>query len=66
MSLFVIPERLASIRAVVLAFTANKQTNKRTNEHSQLYRYVDVYNDQLYNVFSHLYDHACIALDIRA
>ena len=24
---FVIPERLASIRAVVLAFTANKQTN---------------------------------------
>ena len=33
-SFFVIPERLASIRAVVLAFTANKQTNK----HSQLYR----------------------------
>ena len=29
-SFFVIPERLASIRAVVLAFTANKQTNKRT------------------------------------
>ena len=27
---FVIPERLASIRAVVLAFTANKQTNKQT------------------------------------
>ena len=26
-SFFVIPERLASIRAVVLAFTANKQTN---------------------------------------
>ena len=25
---FVIPERLASIRSVVLAFTANKQTNK--------------------------------------
>ena len=25
-SFFVIPERLASIRAVVLAFTANKQT----------------------------------------
>ena len=24
---FVIPERLASIRSVVLAFTANKQTN---------------------------------------
>ena len=32
-SFFVIPERLESIRAVVLAFTANKQTNK----HSQLY-----------------------------
>ena len=32
-SFFVIPERLASILAVVLAFTANKQTNK----HSQLY-----------------------------
>ena len=30
---FVIPERLESIRAVVLVFTANKQTNK----HSQLY-----------------------------
>ena len=29
-SFFVIPERLASIRAVVLAFTANKQTNKQT------------------------------------
>ena len=26
-SFFVIPERLASIRAVVLAFTVNKQTN---------------------------------------
>ena len=26
-SFFVIPERLASIRTVVLAFTANKQTN---------------------------------------
>ena len=26
---FVIPERLASIRAVVLAFTMNKQTNKQ-------------------------------------
>ena len=26
-SFFIIPERLASIRAVVLAFTANKQTN---------------------------------------
>ena len=26
-SFFVIPKRLASIRAVVLAFTANKQTN---------------------------------------
>ena len=26
-SLFVIPERLASIRALVLAFTVNKQTN---------------------------------------
>ena len=25
--LFVIPERLASVRAIVLAFTANKQTN---------------------------------------
>ena len=32
-SFFVIPERLASIHAVVLEFTANKQTNK----HSQLY-----------------------------
>ena len=32
-SFFVIPERLASIRAVVLAFTVNIQTNK----HSQLY-----------------------------
>ena len=32
-SFFVIPERLASIRAVALAFPANKQTNK----HSQLY-----------------------------
>ena len=32
-SFFVIPEHLGSIRAVVLAFTANKQTNK----HSQLY-----------------------------
>ena len=32
-SFFVIPEHLASIRAVVLAFTENKQTN----EHSQLY-----------------------------
>ena len=30
---FVIPERLASNHSVVLAFTANKQTNK----HSQLY-----------------------------
>ena len=30
---FVIPEHLVSIRDVVLAFTANKQTNK----HSQLY-----------------------------
>ena len=30
---FVIPERLASICAVVLAFTANKQTN---NKHSQI------------------------------
>ena len=28
---FVIPERLASTRAVVLAFTANKQTNKQLN-----------------------------------
>ena len=32
-SFFVIPERLSSIRSVVMAFTANKQTNKR----SQLY-----------------------------
>ena len=31
-SFFVIPERLASIRAVVLAFTANKQTNQQTNK----------------------------------
>ena len=31
-SFFVIPERLASIRAVVLAFTANKQTNEQTNK----------------------------------
>ena len=31
MSFFVIPERLASIRAVALAFTENKQTNKQTN-----------------------------------
>ena len=30
---FVIPEHLGSIRAVVLAFTTNKQANK----HSQLY-----------------------------
>ena len=30
-SFFVIPERLASIRAVVLVFTANKRTNKQTN-----------------------------------
>ena len=29
-SFFVIPERLASIRAVVLAFTANKQTNTQS------------------------------------
>ena len=29
-SFFVIPERLASIRAVVLAFTVNQQTNKQT------------------------------------
>ena len=29
-SFFVIPERLASIRAVVLAFITNKQTNKQT------------------------------------
>ena len=29
-SFFVIPEHFASIRVVVLAFTANKQTNKRT------------------------------------
>ena len=36
-SFFVIPERFASIRVLVLAFTANKQTNKQTNEHSQLY-----------------------------
>ena len=27
---FVIPEHLGSMRAVVLAFTANKQTNKQT------------------------------------
>ena len=31
-SFFVIPERLASIRSVVLVFTANKQTNKQTNK----------------------------------
>ena len=36
---FVIPERLASIRSVVLVFTVNKQT-KQTNKHSQLY-YID-------------------------
>ena len=30
---FVIPEHLASVHAVVLAFTMNKQTNK----HSELY-----------------------------
>jgi len=35
-SFFVIPERLASIRSVVLAFTANK--------HSQLYIYRYVYD----------------------
>ena len=35
-SFFVIPERLALIRAVVLAFTANKQTNNQT-----LYIYID-------------------------
>ena len=39
---FVIPERLGSIRAVVLVFTANKQTNK----HSQIY--IILY--RLYNI----------------
>ncbi len=38
-SFFVIPECLASIRAIVLAFTANKQTNK----HSQIYIYNYIY-----------------------
>ena len=37
-SFCVIPERLASIRAVVLAFTANKQTNTL----NYIYRYNDV------------------------
>ena len=35
-SFFVIPERLASIRAVGLAFTANKQTNTL----NYIYRYI--------------------------
>ena len=38
-SFIVIPERLASICAVVLAFTANKQTNKRTLSIIYNYRY---------------------------
>ena len=40
-SFFVIPERLASIRAVVLAFTANKQTNKQTNTLNYIF-YIDM------------------------
>ena len=48
-SFFVIPERLASIRAVVLAFTANKQTN----EHSQLYIIID------YIIYIILYVYIC-------
>ena len=39
-SFFVIPERLASIRVVGLAFTANKQTNKQTL--SIIYIYIDI------------------------
>ena len=38
-SFFVIPERLASIRAVVLAFTANKQTNSILK---YIYRYIQI------------------------
>ena len=46
-SFFVIPERLASIRAVVLAFTANKQTNKQTLS----IIYIDVRKlDEMYNI----------------
>ena len=44
-SFFVIPERLASIRAVVLAFTANKQTNEQTNTRN----YIN-YIDSLYTI----------------
>ena len=40
-SFFVIPERLASIRAVVLAFTANKQTNEQTNKRTLSIIYID-------------------------
>ena len=42
-TLFVIPERLASIRAVVLAFTANKQTNEQTNKRTLSIIYIDTY-----------------------
>ena len=36
-SFFVIPERLASIRAIVLVFTANKQTNTLNYIHNILF-----------------------------
>ena len=55
-SFFVIPERLASIRAVVLAFTANKQTNKQTNKRTLSIIYIDynkIYNGDRPNFCSH-------------
>ena len=42
-SFYVIPERLGSIRAVVLAFTANKQTNKLSIIYMYMYIYIYIY-----------------------
>ena len=42
-SFFVIPEHLASIRAVVLAFITNKQTNKHSQMYIKMTQYCAVY-----------------------
>ena len=53
-SFFVIPERLASIRAVVLAFTANKQTNEQRNKRTLSIIYIDIDIDSLNFVLNFL------------
>ena len=42
-SFFIIHEQLASIRVVVLSFTANKQTNTLKYMHIYIYIYIYIY-----------------------